>query len=293
MLCSSGDQSLRRHFDCQFCGQKFLRRHQKLFLVHLEQKHLRDLELHMQEYEMVLMHVVTSIENVEIKLLQNLSSKCRVTARNPCHTEKCAAKRRSMSAQRVKNDLNDLNFYEKLNISPEHVYAVIESPKTQNLSNTLKNMKKKLKKSDSFKEKPNYKIPKKALKKSNSASGNSTLGPLRPKSRTYRSIPQPEPPGNSEGEEDRRRTSVSTYSSSSTVEPFRFRGNLYKCNLCEIAFEENAFLLTHLKNRHRSTMTRALRPHFSCGACPAKFFKNSFLVKHCEFHCLSGSQKLR
>ena len=255
----------------------------------------------MQESDMVLMHGLTSIENVEMKLLQNLSSKCRVTARNQVNPGKnCPAKRRSISAQRVKNDLNDLNFYEKLNLSPEHVYAVIESPAAvkypvpQNLSNTLKNMKKKLKKSDSFKEKSTYKIPKKVLKKSNSASGNPTVGTLRPKSRTYRSIPQPEPPGNSEGEEERR--TVSTYSSNSrnsTVEPFRFSGNLYKCNLCEIAFEENAFLLTHLKNRHRSTMTKALRPHFSCGACPAKFFKNSFLVKHCEFHCLSGSQKIR
>ena len=60
---------------------------------------------------------------------------------------------------------------------------------------------------------------------------------------------------------------------------------LYKCNLCEVAFLENAFLLSHLKNKHRSTMSKlALRPQYSCGACPAKFFKNSFLVKHCECH---------
>ena len=33
--------SLKRHLECQFCGQKFLRRHQKLFLVHLEKCHVQ------------------------------------------------------------------------------------------------------------------------------------------------------------------------------------------------------------------------------------------------------------
>ena len=61
--------------------------------------------------------------------------------------------------------------------------------------------------------------------------------------------------------------------------------HMFKCNLCEIAFAENAFLLTHLKNKHRhSAVSKALKPQFSCGICPAKFFKNSFLVKHCESH---------
>ena len=32
--------SLKRHLECQFCGQKFLRRHQKMFLVHLEKCHI-------------------------------------------------------------------------------------------------------------------------------------------------------------------------------------------------------------------------------------------------------------
>ena len=169
---SSADptQSLRRHFDCQFCGQKFLRRHQKLFLVHLEQKHLSDLELHMQESDMML--DLQSLENnVEIKLLQNLSSKCRLTRSSP--NPKIPTKKRSISAQRVKNDLNDLNFYEKLNLTPEHVYAVIESP--PNLSNTMKKLKKKLRKSESLKV-PNS--SQKSLKKSLSGG---------PKSRTYQS----------------------------------------------------------------------------------------------------------
>ncbi len=39
-----GDSTMRRHFDCKFCEQKFLKRHRKLFLLHLEQKHLPELE---------------------------------------------------------------------------------------------------------------------------------------------------------------------------------------------------------------------------------------------------------
>ena len=124
----------------------------------------------MQESDMML--DLQSLENnVEIKLLQNLSSKCRLTRSSP--NPKIPTKKRSISAQRVKNDLNDLNFYEKLNLTPEHVYAVIESP--PNLSNTMKKLKKKLRKSESLKV-PNS--SQKSLKKSLSGG---------PKSRTYQS----------------------------------------------------------------------------------------------------------
>merc|ERR1712020_383220 len=78
-------QSLRRHFDCQFCGQKFLRRHQKLFLVHLEQKHLPDLEIFMQESDMLLFNI-QNVENIEVKLLQSLSAKVRITNSGSNHT---------------------------------------------------------------------------------------------------------------------------------------------------------------------------------------------------------------
>merc|ERR1712029_179025 len=102
---SANTQSLRRHFDCQFCGQKFLRRHKKLFLVHLEQKHLQDLEIFMQESDMLLFNV-ENVENIEVKLLQNLSKKVRITTNSSTSPDqrRTSAKRRSMSAQRVKSD---------------------------------------------------------------------------------------------------------------------------------------------------------------------------------------------
>lgn len=61
---------------------------------------------------------------------------------------------------------------------------------------------------------------------------------------------------------------------------------LFKCNLCSVKFLENAFLLSHMKNKHRRLMEvdNLLRPRYSCGACPAKFFQNRFLVKHAQSH---------
>ncbi len=65
--------------------------------------------------------------------------------------------------------------------------------------------------------------------------------------------------------------------------PSARQARLFQCNLCGVGFLENAFLLSHLKNRHRPGVgMKVLRPHYSCGACPAKFFKNSFLVRHVE-----------
>ena len=208
-------QSLRRHFDCQFCGQKFLRRHQKLFLVHLEQKHLPDLEIFMQESNMLLFNI-ENVENVEVKLLQNLSTKVRITNNGSNHTpshedqRKNTTKRRSISAQRVKSDRildqslsNDhqflpadhqfINAYENLKVSPPHHYEIIQSPPVvqENLTiSTMKRLKKKLRRSESTSGQPR-KMPQ--YYKHSSLVNKST--PAKIKLSTYKSIPQPEPPG--------------------------------------------------------------------------------------------------
>ena len=314
-------QSLRRHFDCQFCGQRFLKRHQKLFLVHLEQRHLPDMELFMQESGMVLQNMGGNVENIEVKLLQNLSNKVRITSPSPPEH----SKRRSLSAQRVKSDrIQDqadflpvstnylTNAYETLKLSsPHHHYEVIASPQT-NLTATMKRLKKKLRRSEStnnaesaIRKLPQYYKHTSLITRGTPAKiNNNILSTRNIKLSTYKSEPQPEPPGSSETDDEKR--TISTYSTNSSEESSQssekslknssnyFSGNLFKCNLCEIAFAENAFLLTHLKNKHRSTVSKALKPHFSCGACPAKFFKNSFLVKHCELHGFdSAFQRMR
>ena len=149
-------------------------------------------------------------------------------------------------------------------MSPLHLYEVIASPPNNNPNmaiSTMKRIKKRLKRSEST-----------------SAESNSTVQRASRVARTltYHRVPQPDP-----NSDDDKLTSSSSSGSSSANDN---QPHLFKCNLCEIAFAENAFLLTHLKNKHRSTVSKALRPQFSCGACPAKFFKNSFLVKHCECH---------
>lgn len=303
---SSTTTSLKRHFDCQFCGQKFLRRHKKLFMVHLEQKHLKELEIAIRGCNLALFNISQHVENLEVKLLQNLSSKVRIMSSNPdqdlhfhrrqqpaeeptlIKTKDRSKKRRSISAQRVKSDRildSDFQFidaYEK--ISPPHHYETIVSPPI--LTSTMKRLKKKLKRSESSAQ-TSTKWPQnngRNFCQNKAADCAVNLSQRFIKLSTYKSVPQPEPSGNSEEDDDERTSSTNSMIEDNHHGGIHFSGNLFKCNLCEIAFAENAFLLTHLKNRHRSTVSKALKPHFSCGACPAKFFKNSFLVKHCECH---------
>ena len=38
-----GDNSSKRYLECRFCGQNFMKRHLKLFTIHVEQKHEAEL----------------------------------------------------------------------------------------------------------------------------------------------------------------------------------------------------------------------------------------------------------
>ena len=44
-LLAGGDvlDACAEHVNCRFCGKQFLRRHQKLLMLHIEQKHVDDL----------------------------------------------------------------------------------------------------------------------------------------------------------------------------------------------------------------------------------------------------------
>lgn len=183
-----------------------------------------------------------------------------------------------LSRQRVKSDRNPMLDQSLVNdhqyMSPLHLYEVIASPPNNNPNmaiSTMKRIKKRLKRSESTSAESNHPTVQRASRVAR------TL--------TYHRVPQPDP-----NSDDDKLTSSSSSGSSSANDN---QPHLFKCNLCEIAFAENAFLLTHLKNKHRSTVSKALRPQFSCGACPAKFFKNSFLVKHCECHGYTHPQRYR
>lgn len=55
----------------------------------------------------------------------------------------------------------------------------------------------------------------------------------------------------------------------------------FKCGLCYQEFQNNAELLSHLRSEHRGLNFTA---QYRCGACNAKFYRNSYLVRHCWFH---------
>lgn len=69
--------------------------------------------------------------------------------------------------------------------------------------------------------------------------------------------------------------------------------NHFKCGLCHEDFENNAQLLNHLQVMHKGFNLTA---QYRCGACNAKFYRNSYLVRHCWYHhtplCLKKQPKL-
>jgi hypothetical protein len=139
----------RRHFECTFCGQKFLRRHQKTFLLHLDQKHLMELQSYMQDTDMIMVkedmvkeNMVKENNNIndslEVKLLRSLANKVRITSaeskvsRNASHsqprgpTRSGSSSRRSSSAHRVKADRSPPMLNQSLDL--DHQYMSITTP---------------------------------------------------------------------------------------------------------------------------------------------------------------------
>lgn len=55
----------------------------------------------------------------------------------------------------------------------------------------------------------------------------------------------------------------------------------YMCALCSEAFDMNVKLLEHLRRKHKGLKLQA---QYKCGECKAKFYRNSFLVRHCWLH---------
>ena len=94
---------------------------------------------------------ITQVENLEVKLLHTLSNKVRITSPD-------RSKRRSVSAQRVKNDELESNTRKVLRFhesSPPHHYEIIASPSPMAItssvmsSSTMQRLKKRLKRSES------------------------------------------------------------------------------------------------------------------------------------------------
>ena len=325
-------ESNSKNFNCRFCGQHFPKRHHKLLMLHIEQKHLGELEAMLLSSNRL--SKPGELSN-EVCLMLSLSKTVTFTASKSqpppepttrknmgrFGTLRSSLRRKKSSDVVSRQSLEDDKQYVTHEISvkygdgnpndvqpeprpevkkdlrfsiPDHHYDTIDTPESSKRFAT--------KESTPFPESKRHRqfVPRTGRRLD--------FGPPEPLS-TYRHVPQPEPPPpksnkkSSISEEELESLSstsssvVSATSSNMLRNPETFfsigrwtsraedeRRKLYKCNLCELSFADNEILLGHLKNRHRSTMSKALKPHFSCGVCPAKFFKNSFLIKHCESH---------
>eukprot|EP00095_Tigriopus_kingsejongensis_P004760 maker-scaffold510_size151595-snap-gene-0.40 protein:Tk04760 transcript:maker-scaffold510_size151595-snap-gene-0.40-mRNA-1 annotation:"hypothetical protein Phum_PHUM540530" len=357
-----------RYVRCRFCHQQFLHRHQKLLMMHLEQKHVHDLEIiltphltlptsstpptrdHGLEVQLMMSspsrmprlphesmakdhqfvrgwtgntprddvrrslhfsvpetrhhHYYDVIETTPIKLPRNEDlrsgdegkkrersneEEChgidRDALNNPLgakHRDKPVKKRvkridNKISEKRRSQELQDLLRIDTENSPP------CEFVPLSRVTSYIKRNKRHLSGS-SEKDTPDMATP------ANIRAGRSFRRPIDHRapprlmsalSETCKTTVPPEPMSMEQSEAALRVMSIAATLPKSVS---NIKKKLFKCNLCEVAFLENAFLLSHLKNKHRSTMTKALRPQYSCAACPARFFKNSFLVKHVESH---------
>ncbi|XP_065220873.1 zinc finger protein 397-like [Planococcus citri] len=55
----------------------------------------------------------------------------------------------------------------------------------------------------------------------------------------------------------------------------------FKCGLCGEMYANNSILLHHVKKKHGKIH---FHPPYRCGLCKAKFFRNSYLIKHNKLH---------
>lgn len=274
---------------CRFCGQHFLRKHKRLLMLHVEQKHVLQLEGEIRNTESL-----EECDNKSLELTLMLSSPTVLNAvenrrKKRIKSQSIKEEDQSFHLDRRMSSRRSLRF----DLPVEHHYDVIDDSvskrdRSSGEESILDQSIKKRKDTEGQVRQVSY------FKHSKSNGSNT---PLRTKSKdrngaTYRHVPQPEPPNRNTESEDEvelkrnsgRWTLQRRKSKDKDVEMHE-QSRLFKCNLCHVAFLENAFLLTHLKNKHRSTISKlALKPQYSCGACPAKFFKNSFLVKHAQSH---------
>lgn len=77
-------------------------------------------------------------------------------------------------------------------------------------------------------------------------------------------------------------TPINTLGDASDVPSF-FALERFQCARCRKTWDNNAELLQHLKEHHRSAR-HFMRPHYRCAQCGATFYRNNYLVRHCHFH---------
>lgn len=295
LMLRKSEEFLSDRVGCTFCGQEFMRRHQKLLLCHIEQRHGTELE------ELLLGKVGNedeSTKSIEMDLM--LSSKALKEAME----RKRKRKRAEFQPQSSSSSLDDDHQFVQAN--DEHIYYDIEDDKENKKRERSSEEEMTVRQSTPYKKQVKKKM-RRAEKVQESEEESKMIvtpfatirarrsfrRPAKNETQTFfkRSLSLQREPRR-ENSPPMPKTPIMPLKSSPIrmqEMPIKSPGQmrLFKCNLCEdAAFLENAFLLTHLKNKHKNS-TRGmlmLKPQYSCGVCPAKFFKNSFLVRHAECH---------
>ncbi|XP_054276041.1 uncharacterized protein LOC128995152 [Macrosteles quadrilineatus] len=274
---------------CRFCSFKLLQKHVKRLIMHVEKKH-------MNELENFLKHQNTSItlSSKDMKFfcedIEDLNS-----ADDDKAMKKPTASRSGGKVKRVKSILKPpKDPLEEMNLHDENRCAVTppnngsyEAIRIQNsarrklrfdIPESIDEDKENTGMVDLNKEKKNkirwfslFKKEKKPQTQLSSAFKPITTPPKNPCEKT---------------------TSFFTkfHLENDGISPLTT--NHFKCGLCHEDFENNAQLLNHLQYHHRGLNLTA---QYRCGACNAKFYRNSYLVRHCWFHhtplCLKKGQQ--
>ncbi len=245
-----------KYVSCRFCPQRFLSHHHKLMLLHMEHKHVEALAKMMTDEKQTTKHseevaMALKMNKSDVKKRRELTSKISSPA--------------ILVGTPTRQDLASPGL--PLVDQSHFYYEIQDSPMAKPPKKKSKNKRSRRHSEGLVRKKDDF--SRKSTRSNIVPPSTMTLKRVRSAESLNLSSKSPQPPPYTHG------FALSSPSANQT--------KLFQCNLCAAAFLENAFLLSHLKNRHRPGMTMmALRPHYSCGACPAKFFKNSFLVKHVE-----------
>ncbi|KAK9496846.1 hypothetical protein O3M35_012935 [Rhynocoris fuscipes] len=249
--------SPEKYVYCRFCPHKSLRKHYKLLMIHIEQKHFKLFEKFIVSKYTEIVKSFEDIINIENGNLNNESNSPGLSNRlvNLTTKDKIVNKKSPL----IKSILKPTTAYPI--DSSECIYRSPEPGIYENL-NTIKRKARRTLRFD-LPDSPDQENKENTPKKQKLSRG-------KWKFMKTKGVQLLESNNN-------KNSSKSNEESTMNTSPRCF----YMCALCSEAFDMNVKLLEHLRRKHKGIKLQA---QYKCGECKAKFFRNSFLVRHCWFH---------
>ncbi|XP_073972984.1 uncharacterized protein [Rhodnius prolixus] len=243
--------SPEKYVYCRFCPHKSLRKHYKLLMIHIEQKHFKVFERFIvSKYS----NITKSFEDI-IKLETGKEGN---KYNSPGLSEKMIKlTTKDNSSPSIKSILKPSTAY-PIDTS-EKIFKSPELSMYQNL-NVVKRKARRTLRFD-LPDSPEYQDKENTNPKKQKLSKRSKWTILKSKG-----IQKLDSQPNTLGSES---------------EDMKTRCFQFMCALCSAAFDMNVKLLEHLRCKHKGLKLQA---QYKCGECKAKFYRNSFLVRHCWFH---------